>query len=117
MAQVTLEMEAFSFEVPDIKTLIINLDGGGTLKVNVESLRALSEAINATLAAAEMTSNGESFVDSRAESVVESEESEGESEVESEAESDVDGPVRFAFNTLNMQAEDSFEEIETQQLY
>ena len=51
MAQVTIDMEAFSFEVPDENTLIINLDGGGCIRISVESLATLSMVINEVLTA------------------------------------------------------------------
>ena len=120
MAQISMEMEAFSFEVPNINTLIINLDGGGAIQVSVESLSNLSEKINAALlAAVASTDDTEMPVTSASTKASTNDDSESSEEDLSSDDEDEESfePLMSALDSLNMQSNDSFEEIETQQLY
>ena len=113
MAQVTIDMEAFSFEVPDEKTLIINLDGGGCIRISVESLATLSMVINEVLAAPNQGSSTTDDIDDEEEDDDDGDDDDDDDDTVF----DPIEPINSALGSLNVQEADSFEEIETQQLH
>ena len=112
MAQVTIEMEAFSFQVPDEKTLIINLDGGGSIRINVDSLSTLSAVINQALSSSPTETQDSSTAAD-----------DDDDDDDDDANKDSYGrlfdpiePLNAGLGGLDMHS-DSFDEIEMQQLH